>query len=144
MLTAYAQNRVLDALLRGATLTMPSLYYVALVTTEAPTNALAGQEVVGGAYARASIAISLAGWAATQGGGATGVSTGTTGVTSNNAPIVFPQPTDNWGSIVGYELWDAATFGNRWIYNVLLVPKTVSAGDPPVTFPAGELQLSVV
>jgi hypothetical protein len=143
MLSAYAQNKVLDALLRGAALALPGVYYVALVTTTGATNALAGQEVSGGAYARAAVALSLSSWSATQ-GGTTGTSTGIGGISSNAAPIVFPQPTDNWGSVVGYELWDAATFGNRWIYDVLRVPKTISAGDPAATFPIGELQLSII
>lgn len=140
-LTALAQNMVLDALMRGQPILAPSIYYVALVTTEGPTNSLAGQEVLGGAYARVPIPATLSGFSGTQGEGTTGISVGGTGLSSNNIVISFPQPTDNWGSIVGYEFWDAATFGARWFYDVLKVPKTVSAGDPVVTFPIGELEI---
>ena len=38
-----------ESILRGVAPSFPSTYYVALVTTEGPTNALAGVEVAGGA-----------------------------------------------------------------------------------------------
>lgn len=143
-LTSYATNLVLDALWRGQALAPPATFFVALVTTAGPTNALAGTEVAGGAYTRAPVRCALASWSGTQSAGSTAVSGGVTGLISNNAVISFPQPSDNWGSIVGFELWDSATFGNRWFFATLTVPKTVSAGDPSVTFPAGQLNLSVV
>jgi hypothetical protein len=143
-LTSFATNLVLDALWRGQALPAPATLYVALVTTAGPTNALAGIEVVGGAYARVAIKSALASWSGTQAAGSTAVSSGLTGVISNNAIVSFPQPSDNWGAVVGFELWDAPTFGQRWFFANLTVPKTVSAGDPSVTFPVGQLGLSVV
>ena len=143
-LTAFAQNAIIDAFLRGAPLVTPSTWYVALVTTEGATNALAGVEVQGGAYARVPVPATLASWAGTQGDNTSGVSIGTSAKTSNNIRISFPQPTANWGSIVGYELWDQAINGNRWLFDVLLVPKTVSAGDPAISFPPGTLALNFV
>lgn len=136
-LTAYASNKLLDAIWRGQQLIVPSVWYVALVTTEGPSNDLAGVEVNGGSYSRVGVASSLATWAGTQGDGSTGVSIGASGRTSNNASIVFPNPTANWGQIVGYELWDSLTFGNRWIYDVLPIPMYVSIGDPVPEFPPG-------
>jgi hypothetical protein len=143
-LSAFATNKVLDALMRGQPLIMPSVYYLALVTTAGPTNALGGVEVTGGAYQRVPVPASLSFWAGTQGDGSTGVSIGTSGTTSNNGAITFPTPSDNWGQVVGYEFWDALTFGNRWFFGALAVPKTVSAGDPAVNFPISELHLSVL
>lgn len=143
-LTSFAQNKVLDALMRGVALVTPPIWYVALVTTTGPSNAIAGIEVQGGSYARAAVPASLAAWAGSQGQGSTGISIGLGGNTSNNAAIRFPDPTANWGSIVGYEFWDAPVFGTRWVYDVLQVPKTVSVGDSSEMFPAGELQLDFV
>lgn len=143
-LTFFAQNQVLDALMRQVPLVTPPVWYVALVTTAGPTNAIAGIEVQGGSYARAVVPATLAAWAGTQGQGSTGISIGLGGNTSNNAPVRFPDPTANWGGIVGYEFWDAAVFGVRWLYDVLQVPKTISVGDSSETFPAGELQLTFI
>jgi hypothetical protein len=143
-LTAQAQNTILDALFRGAPLAVPGTYYVALVTTMGATNSLAGVEVAGGAYARVPIACTLAAWAGTQGDGSTQISIGDSATSSNNAPLTYPIPTANWGSVVGYELWDDFRAGFRWFYDVLLVPKTVSLGDPAPVFPAGTLRLRFI
>jgi hypothetical protein len=143
-LSAAAQNKVLDSLMRGVQLVTPPIWYVALVTTAGPTNAIAGLEVQGGSYARAAVPASLAAWAGTQGQGSTGISIGLGGNTSNNASILFPDPTSNWGAVVGYELWDAPVFGTRWIYDTLAVPKTISVGDSSEMFPSGALALAFV
>lgn len=143
-MTTYAQNLVLDALMRSQPLVTPSVWYVALVTTEGGSNALAGVEVAGGSYARAAVPATLGSWAGTQGQGITDISTGLGGNTSNNTPILFPNPTSNWGQIVGYEIWDQAVNGNRWLYDELSVPMVVSVGDPAPNFPAGVLGLQFV
>lgn len=143
-LTAYAQNKIIDAFLRATPLVTPTTWYVALVTTEGATNALAGVEVQGGAYARVPVPATLASWAGTQGDNTSGISIGTSAKTSNNVSISFPMPTANWGAIVGYELWDQQINGNRWLYDVLTVPKTVSAGDPAIAFPPGALAISFI
>lgn len=143
-MTASTQNAVLDALMRGTPMVTPQIWYVALVTTEGGSNFLAGVEVAGGSYARAAVPATLAAWAGTQGQGSTGQSIGLGGNTSNNAPILFPGPTSNWGAITGYELWDQPTNGNRWFYDVLSVPMTVSIGDPAPNFPAGSLGLQFI
>ena len=143
-LAAAAQNAVLDALLRGVPLVTPTTWYVALVTTTGANNYLAGSEITGGSYARAVIPAGLTAWAGTQGQGSTGISIGASGQTSNNLPITFASPSANWGAIVGWEMWDAPTFGTRWFYDELQVPKTVSVGDQAVSFPAGELQINFV
>jgi hypothetical protein len=143
-LTAYAQNLVVDALIRGQPIVPPLVWYVALVTTMGSTNYLAGVEVLGGSYSRVAVGATLAAWAGTQGEGSTGVSIGTSGMTSNNNAIAYPLPTANWGTVVGYEFWDAPINGNRWLFDRLGVPKTVSIGDPAVVFPPGELHVSFV
>lgn len=143
-LSSYAQNLVLDSLMRGRALVPPTLWYIALVTTTGASNFLAGLEVQGGSYTRAIVPASLAAWAGTQGQGSTGISIGASAASSNNALIRFPDPSANWGSIVGYEFWDAMVNGNRWLYDNLIVPKTVSVGDPAVGFPPGQLQVSFV
>ena len=142
--SAAASNFALDALLRNVPLVPPAVWYVALVTVPGASNYLAGTEVQGGSYARAAVPAGLVNWSGTQGAGSTGDSTGATGQTSNNAAIVFAAPSANWGTIVGWELWDAPVFGTRWFYDLLTIPKAVSTGDVAVTFPIGALQISFI
>lgn len=141
-LTATAQNALLDALLRHQTFVPPANLYIALVTVPGVSNILAGTEVHGGSYARAKVSPTLANWAGTQGAGTVVASSGSSGATSNNLAILYPNPTSNWGSIVGYEIWDDPTSGNRWLYDTLPVPMVVSSGDPPVSFPPGALAIA--
>ena len=94
----YLENKLVDHLLRGQTLTAPATVYVGLSTT-APGEASFGTEVSGTAYARVAVTSSLANWAGTQGAGTTVASSGTSGLTSNNAAITFPTPgAGGWGA----------------------------------------------
>jgi hypothetical protein len=163
--TAYALNDTMVALVGGkyafykcttagsSASAQPGTYLGAVgeaitdgtaVFTEQTAAIEAGQfvEVSGGSYARASVAASLANFAGTQGAGTTVASTGTGGLSSNNAPITWPAPTAQWhptnGQIVGIVEFDAATGGNAWTY-MLIQPKSVNAGDPAPSAAAGTL-----
>ncbi len=90
-------------------------------------------------YARAAVAASLAALAGTQGAGTTVASTGTTGQTSNNAIITFgtaPTSTQT-GLVVGLAVFDAATAGNTWIFEVGNTPVQVINGSTAPTVAAG-------
>ena len=140
--TDYAENKIVDWLFRAQVLTPPVTFYVALVTAVG-TDATAGTEVSGGSYARVAITGSLANWAGTQSAGSTVASSGTNGTTSNNGVITFPTPSAAWGVIVGIELWDALTAGNRWAYSPAFTAKTVNSTDPGPTFAAAALTFQV-
>lgn len=135
-LSDYAENKTVDAILRGQTLGAPATGYVALYTT-CPTDSTAGTEVTGGSYARVAITSSLANWAGTQSAGSTTASSGTGGTTSNNGVITFPAPTANWGVVTCWGILDASTAGNLWIYSALTVNKTINNGDAAPSFAAG-------
>lgn len=135
-LTDFAENKVVDALLRGQALGAPVTGYAALYTT-CPTDSTAGTEVTGGSYARVAITSSLAGWAGTQSAGSTTASSGTGGTTSNNGVITFPAPTANWGVVTCWGILDASTAGNLWVYSALTVNKTINNGDAAPSFAAG-------
>lgn len=135
-LTDYAENKIVDALLRGQAIGTPATWYVALYTT-CPTDSTGGTEVSGGSYARVAVTASLANWAGTQSAGSTTASSGTGGTTSNNNAITFPAPTANWGVVNCWGLTDAASSGNLWIYAALTVPKTINNGDAAPSFAAG-------
>lgn len=141
-LSNYAENKIVDALLRGQTLGAPATGYWAL-GTDTCTDAGPGTEVSGGSYARVSVVSSLANWAGTQSAGSTVASSGTTGTTSNNAAITFPQSTAAWGNLQSVWLMDAASSGNRWICINLTTPFNVSAAGVTVSFPAGSLTFQI-
>ena len=67
-LSNYGENKVMDALLRGQALGAPATMYMGLAT-DTCTDAGAGTEPSGGAYARVAVTSSLANWAGTQSAG---------------------------------------------------------------------------
>lgn len=140
-LTDFAENKIVDALLRGQALGAPATAYIGLDTV-ACTEAGGGTEVTGGAYARVAVTSGLAAWAGTQGAGTTVASSGTSGTTSNNAVITFPTPTAGWGTVVSMRWWDADSAGNAWICTALTISKTINNGDA-VSFPAAALTFQV-
>lgn len=141
-MTDYAENKAVDALLRGQTLGAPATVYVALYTA-CPTDSTVGTEVTGGSYARVAVTSSLANWAGTQSAGSTTASSGTGGTTSNNGTVTFPAPTANWGVVNCFGLTDASTAGNIWIYSALTVSKTINNGDAAPSFAIGALTFQV-
>lgn len=141
-LSDYLENKLVDHVLRGQTLTPPATLYVALFTA-APSDAGGGTEVSGGAYARVTVTGSLANWAGTQSAGSTTASTGTGGQTSNNAAVTFPAPSGaNWGAVTHFGIFDASTAGNLLFWAALTTPKTINDGDAAPSFAAGALTVT--
>lgn len=137
-LSNFLENKLIDQLFRGQAYTFPSTVYVGLYTA-APSDTGGGTEVSGGSYARVSVSASLANWAGTQSAGSTSASSGTSGTTSNNIAITFPEPTATWGVITHVGIFDAASSGNLLIHGALTIPKTVNNGDSAPTFQASAL-----
>lgn len=135
-LTNYAENKIVDALIRGQALGAPATWYIGLLSAAADPEAGTLTEFSGGSYARVAVTASLANFAGTQGAGTTVASTGTGGLTSNNASITFPAPTANWGVATHMGWFDAASGGNAWIVCPLAVAKTINSSDPAPAFPA--------
>jgi len=141
-ITDYGENKLIDAMMRGQSIGAPANWHAGLDTV-ACNEAGGGTEVTGGSYARIAIPATLAAWAGTQSAGSTTASTGSSATTSNNALITFPTPTANWGQVVSFRLWDAATGGNAWLCQTLVLPKTVNNGDDPPKFNAGSLTIQI-
>lgn len=137
-LTDFAENKVVDAILRGQALGAPVTHYVGLFTAN-PTDAGGGTEVTGGSYARVALTANLTNWSGSQTPGSVVASTGTDGTIENNVAITFPAPTANWGVVTGFGIFDAVTAGNLWIYSPLTVSKTVNNGDAAPSFAASAL-----
>lgn len=140
-LTNYAENKLIDALMRAQSLGAPATWYIGLLTAAADAEAGTLTEVSGGSYARVAVTASLANWAGTQGAGTTAASSGTGGQTSNNAAIAFPTATAAWGTVTHVALFDASTGGNAWIVIALTASRTVASGDP-CSFAAAALTLT--
>jgi hypothetical protein len=139
-LTNFCENKLIDHLFRTTTYT-PGTMYVGLFTAM-PSDTGGGTEVTGGSYARVAVTKGDAYWNGTH-GTTTGASSGTGGTTSNAGSISFPTPSANWGTIVGFGLFDASSAGNLLVYGALSVNKTVNNGDPAPMFQAGTLQITV-
>jgi len=141
-MTDYAENKVVDALLRGQSLGAPANWYIGLDTVACGDAAGTGTEVSGGNYGRVTVTASLSAWAGTQSAGSTTASSGTNGTTSNNSVISFATPSASWGTVVSVRWWDALTSGNAWICTALTTNKTINSGDT-VTFPTSVLTFQV-
>lgn len=142
-LSDYLENKLSDHIFRGQAFTTPVLY-VGLLTA-APNDAGGGSEVAGNNYARVRAAAgasqALADWAGTQASGSTLASSGNGGATSNNAPVNFPTPSGNWGTVTHFGIYDAATAGNLLFWGSLTIAKTINQSDT-VTFPAATLSIT--
>lgn len=127
--TDFAENALIDLVLRGQTPTLPTNWSIALLTA-APTDTgslTAEVSTSSTGYARQSVARSLAAWSGTQGAGTTVASSGTGGRSSNNATITFGPATASWGTITHVAWVDGS--GNAWITKALTSSRTVSSGD---------------
>jgi hypothetical protein len=122
----YLENAILNHVLGGQTYTPPATVYVALFTV-APGEAGGGTEVSGGGYSRVAVANNTTNWPTT-----------TSGQKSNANAITFPQATANWGTIVAWGLFDAATGGNLLYYGDVSPSRAVNSGDT-AQFAAGAL-----
>lgn len=131
----YLEGKVLDAVFGATALPTIGTHYIALYTV-IPTDANAGgTEVTGGSYARVAVTNNTTNWAAATGTSPTSKANGTA--------ITFPAPTANWGVVVGFAVYDAATVGNELAWGALTVNKTVNNGDAAPSFGVGALTVTL-
>jgi hypothetical protein len=113
--TDYAELKMLDHAF-GKTAWISPTIWVGLFTVVATDVAGSGTEVTGGAYAR--VATTAASWAAAS-----------AGQISNAVALTFPVATADWGTVVGWATFDAATAGNRIVHAALTTSKPILNGD---------------
>jgi hypothetical protein len=114
--TTFTEQGVLGHTLAFAPMTPPASVFVALcLATPPPSASTGGTEVVGNGYARqaATFAISTP-----------------TNMAANAATLAFPAATAGWGVIGFFEVWSAATAGNRLYWGPLVDP---TDGITPIT-----------
>lgn len=136
----YLSNKMIDEVLRGQAYPWPGSTYACLFST-APTNAGGGAELSGGAYARVQIPSTSDDWSATQGAGTTDPSSGTSGRTSNNFSIIFPDPTA--GSTVRAAGIKDATSGGNLLFWKDFAAKSISADGAPATLSPNKLGITI-
>jgi hypothetical protein len=129
----YLLNKLHDFLHRAQSFTPPATVYLTLCST-APNVLSPGVELSGAGYARVAYAQSLTSVSGTQGAGTTAVSTGTSGVVSNNISLNFGTAGSAWGTASHWETYDAATGGNRLEFGLL---KDASGAPAPITILSG-------
>lgn len=128
--TDAEENNILKARFGGSLPTAVATWYVALTTTT-PTDSAAGTEVTGGSYARVAVTNNTTNFPAP-----------TVGVIANGAAFTFPAPTANWGTVTHFELWDAASAGNRFYWGALTASRTVNNGDSAPSFAVSALTIT--
>lgn len=142
-MTNYLRNKFNDWYLRGQTFVPPTSIFIELVSTT-PTAGGGGTPLSGTGYQRIEVPLSLINWSGTQGAGSTAASSGTSGQSSNNAPVDFGTAGSNWGTASHWEAWDSLAGGERQFYGTITdslgvpTPRSIVLGDP-VLFPAGSL-----
>lgn len=131
----YLEAKVLDAVFGQTALPSIATVYVALYTATPGDANASGTEVTGGSYARVAVTNNGTNWPAASG---TSPSTKQNGTT-----ITFPAPTANWGTVVAFAIYDAATVGNELAWGALSVNKTINNGDAAPSFAAGALTITL-
>jgi hypothetical protein len=108
----YLEDAILNHVLRNTALTSPSTVYVGLFTVAAGEGG--GQtEVSGNNYSRKAIT-----FAAPSGGTCT-----------QSGDVLFDVASGNWGTIVGYGIFDASTAGNLLYYSTVTPNKAINTND---------------
>lgn len=140
----YVENKVVDLLVRGQAFTAPATVYVGLSTAACSDSSVGTEVANSNNYSRVAITSSLANWAGTQGAGTTVASSGTGGVTSNNAAVNFPTPSGSWGTVTHWFLSDSGTYGggNLLICAALTASQTIGSGNT-VSFAIAALTVTV-
>jgi hypothetical protein len=122
----FAENKILDHVLRNTTYTPAGTVYVALFTSDPTDTAGGGTEVTGGAYARTAVTFGAA----------------ASGAVANSGAVNFPTATADWGTVTHVALMDAASAGNKLWSGALTVSRNVTNGTA-FSFAIGDLTVSL-
>lgn len=132
----YAENKIIDHILRNQAFTPPTTIYLALftATTGLESNAPTAEVPTAGGtlYARQTCALDAA----------------SGGASANTSDITFPTAGADWGTITHWALVDHATnvtWGtnvNVLMHGAVTVSKAVNTGDT-AKVTAGELDITV-
>lgn len=131
-MTDWFESGILNQVLRGISLTLPSTGVYIGLTSDSPTDANpTANELSGNGYAR--IHVPTGNWNAptADGGGQ---------LCDNNTAIDFSAATGNWGYASGVIICDAVTGGNVLMRGDLTTPRDVLSGDT-FRFSSGDMDV---
>lgn len=124
--TDYVSKAILNLVTGRAAMFSTPTAYVALFTAMGNDAGTGFTEVSGGGYARVATASGT--WNASSGSAPSTI--------SNASAITFPEASADWGTIVGFGLYDASTGGNLldfdWLGNYAWLPFTATLASPSV------------
>ena len=140
-LTDYAENKCLDAILRGQALGAPATLHFAL-STAARSDSGGPTEPSGNGYARVAVTANLTNFNGSQ-GSAGSASSGTDGTAENAVAITFPTSTGAWGTIQSVWVMDATSGGNAWISINVGASLNVSGSGFTLSFANGQLSFQM-
>lgn len=129
----YLENALAEHIFRAGTpLPQPTELHVALFTTMPDEDDVGGVEPTAASYERVQYGPGASYWAAPVAGD---------GRVLNSFSITFPAPTEDWGEIAGFGIYDEAD--NLWFADSLAAPKDVLAGNPAPEFNPGALTVII-
>lgn len=108
----YLEVNILNHVLRATAYSSPSSVYLAAFTV-APTDAGGGTEVSVGGYTRQTLSF--------------GAPVGNQ--VTNDAEVLFPIATADWGTVVHFGIFDASSAGNLLYHTALAASRTINTGD---------------
>jgi hypothetical protein len=121
--TTHFSNKILDLVFGGTAYSArPTTLYFALFTV-APTIAGTATEVTGGSYARKGVAATTTNFPK--------ITTIGTDTMKNAAAIQWASASADWGTVVAWGIYDAATGGNLLFYETLSSSITITNGQRP-------------
>lgn len=131
--TTHLNNIALNLVFGGTAYpSKPSTLYFALFT-QTPNSLGGGAEVTGSGYARKAVTANTTNFPAIV----------TAGLNmSNGADIQWPLSTGDWGTVVAWGIYDAATAGNLLFFSPLTSPVVMTTGMRP-KIATGALVLSM-
>lgn len=116
-LALYAENKTLELLVGKTAFATPTIYVGLFIVAPTHEDGTGGTEASAGNYARKS---TVGGdWAAAAAGA----------IANGNAITFVEAASANWGTIVAFGLWDAASGGNMIAWGDLDDNKVIDIGD---------------
>ena len=128
----YLENALVGHIFLGAAYAMPTELHVALFTTLPDEDNAGGVEPAAASYARVQCGPGSSYWSAPNAGD---------GAVTNLHAITFPSPTEDWGEIIGFGIYDEN--GNLLFVNQLAASKEVLSGNPAPEFNPGALRIII-
>jgi hypothetical protein len=109
--TNYTEGKLLDLLMGGTAFTAPTPSVGLFTAMPTDDTGSTGTEVTGGSYARVTPTNNTTSWP--------NATLADPSTKKNGITLTFPTATADWGTVIGFGVWDATTAGNLLTYGPL-------------------------